>query len=625
MIQTFHGAHPLSVRRGSRLPHILRRAVAVILLFSMAQVGAAAADRPAEQNTSPIAKPSMVSQVPPATQAACRADGRVERPALGCELRPHQPPVGAAVTFEDHFAGPQLDRHWIAKGGGNYRLSAGHLEFATEAGDLGPGVAPPKHLFLMEIPAELTRWTAVARVRYAGAGRPYEQVCLVTYLDNGNCMKVGYVCGGDIRGIGTMWQFYGYCRGREYKGGYEVPRCDEYFWLRLVRDGNLYRAYAGNDSTQDPNAVRWTLVDTLAMPLESRFVGIGGWNSGATGGRLAEFDTFRFNEGVPDPISRFDQSLQEVCMSLDNADPEEFGHLLYWTTLWAHETPQWLSEFVRRRRGGEPSLAMIRAHLASPEMLQYACRRCGAQGLPPQDPVEFVRTAYRELLVRDPLPEDERRGVRALIEGTSRPEWLRELLGSGEATCRAAERVLRIIQARDARNIRPRPMPKPMTSPPCALPADQTAKREPGPRASRTPTSRTVFATLPIRTRTEGLIEKVLVKPGQRVAENDVLVQLDQEETEMEVRKARVLLKAAADEFNRCKGAHARGTLDSQDLSEAEAEMRLAEIELERCQNRLRRLRVVSPYAGVIVQLEPDLQGKKVQAGELLMRLEQRP
>lgn len=226
-----------------------------------------------------------------------QVERQLGRPDTRLANRPPSRRLNREPYFEDDFNGSHLKPGWVVRGDGAHRVSGGTLLFTTQTGDLGRYGIEPHHLFLIKPPEGCTQWTADARVKFK-PDEYYEQVAVVAYKDNANCLKVCYNYGGYKEGSGTLWAFYKFHEGKGTPGGYEVPRHDDYIWLRMVRDGNHYRAYASYDAATDPDAVNFSLVDVHAVELDGLMVGIGGWNSGmGPSGELAQFDYFRLMGG----------------------------------------------------------------------------------------------------------------------------------------------------------------------------------------------------------------------------------------------------------------------------------------------------------------------------------------
>jgi len=202
--------------------------------------------------------------------------------------------------YEDNFSGTTLDPTWQVMGGGAYTLNGGDLEFTTQQGDLVDAYPPnPQHLFLVDLPDQYVSWRAVTRVRYNTPSLSYQQVDLVAYQDDDDYVKVARE-GSSL--YGKYWTYLAEWSGNYYQVGPALPETTDYFWMKMLRSGNQYTAWASVDSTTDPDLVaNWVQIGTQSVPLNDPWVGIGGWNGPATAGLLAEFDYFRVQ--VPEPAT----------------------------------------------------------------------------------------------------------------------------------------------------------------------------------------------------------------------------------------------------------------------------------------------------------------------------------
>ncbi len=131
---------------------------------------------------------------------------------------------------------------------------------------------------------------------------------------------------------------------------------------------------------------------------------------------------------------------------------------------------------------------------------------------------------------------------------------------------------------------------------------------------------------VPVRARAAGIIAEVTVKDGKEVKKGDLVVRLDDEETQIEIKAAEVKVGAAHDAYARTKLLTERGTTSTEELSRLQAEQTLAELDLMRWKLRLERTRVTSPVDGVVSHssdgkpVPPEtLIGKKVEPGDTVM------
>jgi hypothetical protein len=207
----------------------------------------------------------------------------------------------AQVLFQDHFNGPALDPAWQNPYGGSYYFSSGNLDFVTEQGDftrwIEDTVGPEKHTFVVDVAASQSTWSAVVRVRYMNPDRNYERVQIYAWENDDRFLRLAYQRGGGGR---VVTYAANYDTSIDYSGDGATVTFYDYFWLRMDRSGDLYKAYWSADTTTDPDAVNWSLSNTATMPLQNPSIAIGGANTwGGFTGKLAEFDYFRLS--IPEP------------------------------------------------------------------------------------------------------------------------------------------------------------------------------------------------------------------------------------------------------------------------------------------------------------------------------------
>jgi hypothetical protein len=205
------------------------------------------------------------------------------------------------VLYEDHFNGPSLDPAWQNPYGGTYYFSNGNLDFVTEKGDftrwIEDQVGPEKHTFVLDSAASQSTWSAVARVRYLNSDRNYERVQLYAWENDDRFLRFSYQYSISFHVVQIVANYDDSID--YYQDGPHVT-FNDYFWLRLDRDGDLYKTYWSADTTTDPDAVNWALSNTATMPLSNPSIAIGGANTwGGFTGKLAEFDYFRLS--IPEP------------------------------------------------------------------------------------------------------------------------------------------------------------------------------------------------------------------------------------------------------------------------------------------------------------------------------------
>ena len=138
--------------------------------------------------------------------------------------------------------------------------------------------------------------------------------------------------------------------------------------------------------------------------------------------------------------------------------------------------------------------------------------------------------------------------------------------------------------------------------------------------------------SLPVYAGADGLVMEVKVKNGQTVKKGDVLVRLDNEDSRIDLDAAKIRFDECSRKLKRLQDLEKALVPPGQELAEgrekAESSMRLAELEVRRCQLRLDRTQIKSPVDGVVVGRgapENDvamLANQQVKVGELLMHIQ---
>lgn len=118
-----------------------------------------------------------------------------------------------------------------------------------------------------------------------------------------------------------------------------------------------------------------------------------------------------------------------------------------------------------------------------------------------------------------------------------------------------------------------------------------------------------------------GLVDEVLIAPGQRVKAGDVLLRIENDDQEIALARARAqypIAKANAERFERLEKENAASAQEAEDAynryKAAEADLRSAEVALE-------RRSVIAPFGGIagITEIEP---GDYLRTGDLIATLD---
>lgn len=133
----------------------------------------------------------------------------------------------------------------------------------------------------------------------------------------------------------------------------------------------------------------------------------------------------------------------------------------------------------------------------------------------------------------------------------------------------------------------------------------------------------------PVRSLVEGIIAEVKCQVGQDVKKGDILVQLDDAELKLAYSAAGIRSQQADKELQRAREQHRSGFIPSEQLAEKEAAYQLAAVELQRCELRLQRTRIVSPADGKVRVAGSELAselgilvGKRITPGETILMIE---
>ncbi len=153
-------------------------------------------------------------------------------------------------------------------------------------------------------------------------------------------------------------------------------------------------------------------------------------------------------------------------------------------------------------------------------------------------------------------------------------------------------------------------------------PAQTRLVKPPTVAAVRSVSPASAPSSVAVRSLADGLVASVGVKSGQAVKKGDVLIKLDDAEIKFEQKQAEVECKTLQIEYSRQVELYERKASSPLEIEKASAALELAKLKREQCALRAKRLVITSPADGVVTRVEPDLLGKKVEAGEMLMRIQ---
>lgn len=120
----------------------------------------------------------------------------------------------------------------------------------------------------------------------------------------------------------------------------------------------------------------------------------------------------------------------------------------------------------------------------------------------------------------------------------------------------------------------------------------------------------------------EGIVQKVLINPGEQVEEGQVLAMMESEALEAEARAASRALETAQSALSRLKREALGAPEKKAEINVLEAEIQAKHIEYDFAQTMLERSEIKSPRAGIAIFADANqFEGKPVITGETLMEI----
>jgi RND family efflux transporter MFP subunit len=112
-------------------------------------------------------------------------------------------------------------------------------------------------------------------------------------------------------------------------------------------------------------------------------------------------------------------------------------------------------------------------------------------------------------------------------------------------------------------------------------------------------------------------------KLGDRVKEGQVIIQLEDDEyvNGIALESKKLNLEIAADEYEKQKSLYDKGGVTLRELRNSEVSTTNAKYDFESAEIRLAKMKVVAPFAGVIVELPYYTNGTRVTAGQSMVSL----
>ena len=125
---------------------------------------------------------------------------------------------------------------------------------------------------------------------------------------------------------------------------------------------------------------------------------------------------------------------------------------------------------------------------------------------------------------------------------------------------------------------------------------------------------------LELRAETSGIVERLAVRRGARVARGDALVTLDKAEREADLREARARVTTARSEQEAADSLRRQGLQSRVQLEQSRAALESALAQLARIERELENTTVSAPFGGVIDDLAVE-QGQLVERGDAIATL----
>lgn len=125
---------------------------------------------------------------------------------------------------------------------------------------------------------------------------------------------------------------------------------------------------------------------------------------------------------------------------------------------------------------------------------------------------------------------------------------------------------------------------------------------------------------LTIKAETAGRVDAVLVPRGKRVAENEVLAQLELSERQARLKEAQALLTQRSLEYEASRKLKTQGMRSDSQLAEAVTLLESARRQLQSIQLDIEKATITAPFSGIINQRSIEV-GDYVKAGDAIAQL----
>lgn len=113
----------------------------------------------------------------------------------------------------------------------------------------------------------------------------------------------------------------------------------------------------------------------------------------------------------------------------------------------------------------------------------------------------------------------------------------------------------------------------------------------------------------------QGVVQELLAEEGDRVSAGDVLARMDDEQWQLEARRAEARARSAEEQAERARALQEQGLFSDQEVENLQSEAAVAEADLELARLRVRNAEIAAPIDGVVTH-------RHIERGELLSTAE---
>lgn len=134
------------------------------------------------------------------------------------------------------------------------------------------------------------------------------------------------------------------------------------------------------------------------------------------------------------------------------------------------------------------------------------------------------------------------------------------------------------------------------------------------------PGSIEAWTQLNLTAKVSGTIDKVMVQEGDRVAQGDILAQIESADYQIALDRARAAYDLARADYERDKSVYAKGVIPPAELEARETNMQTARADLENARLMLERTTIKAPMDGIVRRLDAKV-GLFLKAGDMVAEL----